>query len=64
MSVKLVGQRKRYHPKDSDEVCCEVHGVITTWGALNSLQRMALEEGLDTTAECKCLLAPSAGSEG
>lgn len=58
MSVKLVGQRKRYEPKDSDKVECETHGVVTTWGALDQFQRMALEEGLDTAEDHRCLLAP------
>lgn len=58
MSVKLVGVKKRYAPKDSDEVKCETHGTVTTWGKLNSLQRLAVEEGLDTTDDLPCLLLP------
>lgn len=58
MTIKLVGLKRRYKPKDSDKVECEVHGVVTTWGALNEIQRMALEEGLDTTADSRCLLTP------
>jgi hypothetical protein len=57
VSVKLIGIKKRYNPKDEDEVRCEIHGTVTTWGALDQFQRMALEEGLDTAAECECLLA-------
>lgn len=58
MSVKLVGKRKPYHPKDTDEVRCEAHGIVTTWGALDSIQRLAVEEGLDTRDDLPCLLAP------
>lgn len=58
MAVKLEGQKKPYYPKDSDEVKCETHGVVTTWGALDSFQRMALEEGLDVGDDSPCLLAP------
>jgi hypothetical protein len=56
MSIKLQGVKKRYEPKDSDEVKCEVHGVVTTWGALDEIQRIALESGLDTVAGLPCLL--------
>lgn len=58
MSVKLGGIKKRYEPKDTDEVRCDIHNVVTTWGALDSIQRLALEEGLDTVEGCRCLLAP------
>jgi hypothetical protein len=51
VAVKLVDRNKPYHPKDADEVKCEVHGVVTTWGALDGIQRLALEEGLDTKPE-------------
>lgn len=57
MSIKLVGQKKPYAPKDSDEVKCDAHGVVTTWGALDSLQRLAVEEGLDTLDDMVCILA-------
>lgn len=59
MAVKLVGRRRPYHPKDSDEVRCETHGVVTTWGALDPIQRLAVEEGLDTAVDHDCILAPS-----
>ncbi len=59
MSVKLVGIQKRYEPKDSDEVRCELHNVTTTWGALNAIQRLACEEGLDTSEDLPCLLSPA-----
>lgn len=59
MAVKLEGQKKPYHPKDTDEVRCEVHGIVTTWGQLDQFQRMACEEGLDTAKELPCLLAPA-----
>jgi hypothetical protein len=58
MTVKLEGQKKRYHPKNSDEVKCDTHNFVTTWGALNSIQKLAVEEGLDTTEDLPCLLAP------
>jgi hypothetical protein len=58
MSVRLQGIRKRYHPKDTDEVRCDIHGIVTTWGALNAIQRLAVEECLDTREDMRCLLAP------
>ena len=58
MAVKLVGIRKKYDPKDSDEVRCEIHGTVTTWGALDSIQKLAIEEGLDTAEDCERLLLP------
>lgn len=56
--IKLEGIKKPYHPKDSDEVRCDSHGVVTTWGALSSIQRLALESGIDTADHLPCLLAP------
>jgi hypothetical protein len=56
--IKLEGSNKPYHPKDSDKVECETHGLVTTWGALDPIQRLALEEGLDTTDDLPCLLGP------
>lgn len=58
MTVKLEGQKKPYHPKDADEVVCHTHNFKTTWGALNPIQKLALEEGLDTTDDLPCLLSP------
>jgi hypothetical protein len=58
MSVKLEGRKRPYHPKDSDEVRCELHGVVTTWGALDPIQQLAVEEGLDVTDDLPCLLSP------
>lgn len=58
MAVKLEGIKKPYNPKDTDEVRCETHGVVTTWGALDAIQQLAVEEGLDTAADHPCLLAP------
>lgn len=49
----------RYTPKDGDEVKCDAHNLVTTWGALDGIQQLALSEGLDTSPECECLLAPS-----
>lgn len=58
MSIKLVGSKKRYIPKDTDVVECLDHGVITTWGALDPIQRTAIESGLDTVKDLPCLLLP------
>lgn len=58
MPVKLEGYKKPYHPKEADEVKCEIHGVVTTWGALDPIQRLACEESLDTTPDLPCLLLP------
>ena len=49
----------RYAPKDSDEVKCLEHNLVTTWGALDPIQQLACAEGLDTSSEFECLLAPS-----
>jgi hypothetical protein len=57
VSVKLEGERKAYEPKDTDEVRCEAHGFVTTWGQLDPIQRLAVEEGLDTVPALPCLLA-------
>lgn len=43
---------------DDSEVYCEVHGVRTTWGKLDPIQQLAVEEGLDTLSELECLLTP------
>ena len=48
---------KAIRPKDGDKVECEVHGLVTTWGALDPFQQLAVEKGLDTGPEYKCLLA-------
>lgn len=56
--MKLVGRKGNYIPKDSDEVRCEVHGTVTTWGKLDWVQRLAVEESLDTVESLPCLLAP------
>jgi hypothetical protein len=58
MTVKLLGVKKPYAPKGSDEIRCESHGLVTTWGALDEIQRLAVAEGLDTTEDLPCLLAP------
>ena len=59
VAIRLEGRRKPYVPKDTDEVRCEVHGVVTTWGQLDGIQRLALEDGIDTDKDLPCLLAPS-----
>lgn len=48
----------RYAPKDGDEVKCREHGTVTTWGALDPIQQLALSEGLDTSPDSECLLKP------
>lgn len=58
MPVKLEGKRKPYTPKATDEVRCEAHGVTTTWGELDPIQRLAVEEGIDTLDDLPCLLLP------
>jgi hypothetical protein len=58
MAIKLKGRRKAYNPKDADEVRCDAHGVVTTWGDLGPLQRMALEAGIDVGPDLPCLLSP------
>jgi hypothetical protein len=56
MTVKLEGRRESYTPKDTDEIRCEVHSVVTTWGNLDPIQRLAVEKGLDTSDGLPCLL--------
>lgn len=57
MAVRLEGQKKPYHPKGTDEVKCHTHNFVTTWGALDRIQQLALAEGLDTTEDLPCLLS-------
>ncbi len=57
MTVKLVGIEKPYEPKDTDVVECHEHGYKTTWGELDALQRLALEDGLDTVPHLPCILS-------
>jgi hypothetical protein len=63
MKIKMENG-KRHAPKDSDEVKCEVHGVVTTWGALDGIQQLAVAEGIDTVADSECLLLPSRNAAG
>ena len=44
--------------EDWMEVRCDTHGVVTTWGALDPIQQLAVEEGIDTADDLPCLLAP------
>lgn len=47
---------EKYQPKPDDEVRCESHGVVTTYGKLSWLGKIALESGLDTNyGECLLL---------
>lgn len=62
MMVRLEGSSKPYCPRDSDEVRCDTHGVVTTWGKLDAIQQLAVEEGLDTSPELECLLSPNRSS--
>ena len=48
MSLTLEGGKK-YTPKPSDEVRCEEHGVVTTWGKLDWLGTLAVGSGLDSS---------------
>jgi len=48
----------RNQPKPTDRVFCHIHGITTTWGELDAVQRLALSEGLDTTSNFPCLLKP------
>ena len=57
MTLKLMNGTP-YEPKDTDEVRCDVHGVVTTWGALDAIQKLAVEECLDVSPELPCLLTP------
>jgi hypothetical protein len=59
MSIKME-DGTRYTPKDGDEVICETHGTVTTWGALNPIQQLAVSESLCTNADLDCLLSPPA----
>jgi hypothetical protein len=43
-------------PNDGTEIRCETHGYVTTWGNLDDIQRLAVEEGIDTTEDMPCLL--------
>jgi len=58
MTVKLEGG-KDYHPKDTDPVHCELHNLTVSWGDLDAIQQLAVEEGLDTIETLPCLLLPT-----
>jgi hypothetical protein len=55
MSRVTLGNGKKYRPKPDDEVRCEQHGTVTTYGKLSWIGRLALEEGLDSAGECLLL---------
>lgn len=55
MTVAIKGG-EHYLPKDADEVRCDVHGVVTTWGALSPIAQLVVEEGLDVSPDMRCLL--------
>lgn len=54
--MKVEGRDEPFEPQDSDVIVCEVHGVTTTWGQLDAIQRLAVEEGIDTEPGLTCLL--------
>lgn len=58
MSTILLENGSTLTPEDFMEVRCEKHGIVTTWGALSPIQRLSVEEGIDTTDDLECLLAP------
>jgi hypothetical protein len=64
MKLKLEGEKKLYTPKDTDEVKCETHGVVTTWGDLDPIQQLAFAEGIDTVETSRCLLLPRDVGQG
>lgn len=47
-----------YRPKDTDEVRCNLHNFITTWGALDTIQKLAVASGLDTDVDSPCICEP------
>jgi len=57
MTIKVEGG-KRYTPKDTDEVKCLEHNFTTTWGALDPIQQLAVQEGIDTLPDSECILKP------
>lgn len=59
MKIKMA-DGTRYTPKDTDEVKCDAHHFVTTWGALDAIQKMAISEGLDTSDELPCIMTPRA----
>ena len=59
MSIKME-DGTRYTSKDGDEVICETHGTVTTWGALDGIQQLAVSENICTSPELECLLSPPA----
>ena len=46
-------------PESQHVVRCLVHGTVTTWGALDPIQQLAVEEGIDTMDDLPCLLLPT-----
>jgi hypothetical protein len=54
MKLKMA-DGSRYSPKDSDEIRCEAHNFVTTWGALSPIQQLAVQEGIDTTNDLPCI---------
>lgn len=48
----------RFRPKPHHPVKCLIHGVETTWGKLDEIQKLCVREGIDTVPELRCLLLP------
>jgi hypothetical protein len=59
MTTVKLENGKRYKVRNSDEVRCETHGVVTTWGDLDGLQQQCVIDGIDTDVSLECLLSPS-----
>lgn len=61
-SIKLENG-KTLKLKADTEITCETHGIKVTYGSLDPIQKMAFEEGLDTTADIPCLLVATSTAE-
>ena len=58
ISVKPIGG-KRFVPKPEHVVKCDIHGIVTTWGVLSDIQKLAASEGIDTVADGPCIFEPN-----
>jgi len=47
------------HVTDKSEIVCGFHGTKTTWGALDDIQKLAVEENLCSSKDLPCLLLPT-----
>jgi len=58
--ITLRGEGGKLIPvTDETEIKCDTHGLVTTWGDLDDIQRLAVEEGIDVLDDMPCLLHPS-----